>query len=149
MTHQNFIIMTVNQILNTKGKQVFSVTSNITVYEAIKVMGEKNIGAVLIIENDNLKGILSERDYARKVVLKGKSSLDTYVHEIMEDDLVTVKPSDSIDYCMGLMSSKRIRHLPVVENGTVLGLISIGDVVKGIIEMQKETIDYLHSYISQ
>ena len=149
MTHQNFIIMTVNQILNTKGKQVFSVTSNITVYEAIKVMGEKNIGAVLIIENDNLKGILSERDYARKVVLKGKSSLDTYVHEIMEDDLVTVKPSDSIDYCMGLMSSKRIRHLPVVENNTVLGLISIGDVVKGIIEMQKETIDYLHSYISQ
>jgi CBS domain-containing protein len=149
MTHQNFIIMTVNQILNTKGKQVFSVTSNITVYEAIKVMGEKNIGAVLIIENDNLKGILSERDYARKVVLKGKSSLDTYVHEIMEDDLVTVKPSDSIDYCMGLMSSKRIRHLPVVENGTVLGLISIGDVVKGIIEMQKETIDYLNSYISQ
>jgi CBS domain-containing protein len=141
--------MTVNQILNTKGKQVFSVTSNITVYEAIKVMGEKNIGAVLIIENDNLKGILSERDYARKVVLKGKSSLDTYVHEIMEDDLVTVKPSDSIDYCMGLMSSKRIRHLPVVENGTVLGLISIGDVVKGIIEMQKETIDYLNSYISQ
>lgn len=141
--------MTVNQILNTKGKQVFSVISNITVYEAIKVMGEKNIGAVLIIENDILKGILSERDYARKVVLKGKSSLDTFVHEIMEDDLITVQPSDSIDYCMGLMSSKRIRHLPVVENNTVLGLISIGDVVKGIIEMQKETIDYLHTYISQ
>ena len=141
--------MTVNQILNTKGKQVFSVTSNITVYEAIKVMGEKNIGALLIIENDYLKGILSERDYARKVVLKGKSSVDTFVHEIMEDDLITVQPSDSIDYCMGLMSSKRIRHLPVVENNTVLGLISIGDVVKGIIEMQKETIDYLHSYISQ
>ena len=141
--------MTVNQILNTKGKQVFSVTSNITVYEAIKVMGEKNIGAVLIIENDNLKGILSERDYARKVVLKGRSSLDTFVYEIMEGDLITVKPSDNIDYCMGLMSSKRIRHLPVVENNTVLGLISIGDVVKGIIEMQKETIDYLHTYISQ
>lgn len=141
--------MTVNQILNTKGKQVFSVTSNITVYEAIKVMGEKNIGAVLIIENDNLKGILSERDYARKVVLKGKSSLNTFVYEIMEDDLITVLPSDSIDYCMGLMSTKRIRHLPVVENGTILGLISIGDVVKGIIEMQKETIDYLHTYISQ
>ena len=141
--------MTVNQILNTKGKQVFSVTSNITVYEAIKVMGEKNIGALLIIENDNLKGILSERDYARKVVLKGKSSADTFVHEIMEDDLITVQPSDSIDYCMGLMSSKRIRHLPVVENNTVLVLISIGDLVKGIIEMQKETIDYLHSYISQ
>ena len=142
-------MMTVNQILNTKGKQVFSVTSNITVYEAIKVMGEKNIGALLIIENDNLKGILSERDYARKVVLKGKSSLDTFVYEIMEDDLITVQPSDSIDYCMGLMSSKRIRHLPVVENNNVLGLISIGDVVKGIIEMQKETIDYLHTYISQ
>jgi CBS domain-containing protein len=141
--------MTVNQILNTKGKHVFSVTSNITVYEAIKVMGEKNIGAVLIIENENLKGILSERDYARKVVLKGRSSLDTFVYEIMEDDLITVQPSDNIDYCMELMSSRRIRHLPVVENNTVLGLISIGDVVKGIIEMQKETIDYLHTYISQ
>lgn len=141
--------MTVNQILNTKGKQVFSVTSNITVYEAIKVMGEKNIGAILIIENEALKGILSERDYARKIVLKGKSSLDTFVHEIMEEDLITVKSSDTIDYCMELMNGKRIRHLPVLENGTVLGLISIGDVVKGIIEMQKETINYLHTYITQ
>jgi CBS domain-containing protein len=141
--------MTVNQILNQKGKQIFSVPSTITVYEAIKVMGEKNIGALLIIENESLKGILSERDYARKVVLKGRSSLDTFVHEIMEDEVITVKPSDNIDYCMELMSSKRIRHLPVVENGTVLGIISIGDVVKGIIEMQKETIDYLHTYISQ
>lgn len=141
--------MTVNQILNQKGKGIFSVSSTLSVYEAIKVMGEKNIGALLIIENDILKGILSERDYARKVVLKGRSSANTFVHEIMEDELITVKPSDNIDYCMELMSTKRIRHLPVLENNTVLGIISIGDVVKGIIEMQKETIDYLHTYISQ
>lgn len=141
--------MTVNQILSTKGKEVYSVLSTITVFEALKVMGEKNIGAVLIIEEGVLKGLLSERDYARKIVLKDKSSRETFVHEIMEKDLVTVKPSDNLDYCMELMSTKRIRHLPVLENDTVIGIISIGDVVKAIIEIQKETIKYLDSYISQ
>ena len=141
--------MTVNQILNAKGNQVFSVVSTISVYEAIKVMGEKNIGAILIIEDSSLKGVLSERDYARKVVLKGKSSLDTFVYEIMEDHVITVSPFDNIDYCMELMSSHRVRHLPVIENNAVVGIISIGDVVKAIIEKQKETIEYLHTYISQ
>lgn len=141
--------MTVNQILSTKGKEVYSVLSTITVFEALKVMGEKNIGAVLIIEEGVLKGLLSERDYARKIVLKDKSSRETFVHEIMEKDLVTVKPTDNLDYCMELMSTKRIRHLPVLENDTVIGIISIGDVVKAIIEIQKETIKYLDSYISQ
>lgn len=141
--------MTVNQILNTKGSQVYSIPSTITVYEALKVMGKENIGAILVIEGAVLKGVLSERDYARKIVLKDKSSRDTFVHEIMEDDVVTVKPTDNIDFCMGLMSSKRIRHLPVIENDTVVGVISIGDVVKAIIELQKETIKYLDSYISQ
>jgi len=141
--------MTVNQILNTKEKEVFSVVSTITVYDAIKVMGEKNIGAILIIEDSVLKGVLSERDYARKVVLKGRSSLDTYVYEIMEDDLITISPYDNIDYCMELMSANRVRHLPVVENNAVVGIISMGDVVKAIIEKQKETIEHLHSYISQ
>ncbi|SEF72506.1 CBS domain-containing protein [Flavobacterium urumqiense] len=140
--------MTVNQILSTKGKEVYSIVSTITVYEALKVMGEKNIGAVLIIEDDVLKGVLSERDYARKIVLKDKSSKKTYVNEIMEKEVFTVKSSDNLDYCMELMSTKRIRHLPVVENDQTVGIISMGDVVKAIIEIQKETIQHLDSYIS-
>lgn len=140
--------MTVNQILSTKGKQVHSIVSTLTVYEALKVMGEKNIGAVLIIEGTELKGILSERDYARKIVLKDKSSKKTHVSEIMETEIFTVKPSDNLDYCMELMSTKRIRHLPVIENNQTIGIISIGDVVKAIIEKQKETIQHLDSYIS-
>ncbi len=140
--------MTVNQILSTKGKEVHSILSTITVYEALKVMGEKNVGAVLIIEDNDLKGILSERDYARKIVLKNKSSKETFVNEIMEKDVVTVKPSDNIDYCMELMTAKRIRHLPVSENDVIIGIVSIGDVVKAIIELQKNTIQYLDSYIS-
>jgi CBS domain-containing protein len=141
--------MTVNQIISAKGKTVYSILSTITVYDALKVMGEKNIGAILIIEDNVLKGVLSERDYARKIVLKGKSSRDTFVHEIMEKDLITVRPSDNIDYCMEVMSNNRIRHLPVLENNMVVGIISIGDVVKSIIEIQKETIEHLNSYISQ
>lgn len=141
--------MTVNQILSTKGKAVFSIHSTITVYEALKVMSEKNIGALLIIEETVLKGIFSERDYARKIVLKDKSSKETIVHEIMETNLFTVKPSDNLDYCMELMNSNRIRHLPVIENDTVCGIITIGDVVKAIIDIQKETIKQLDSYISQ
>ncbi len=142
-------VMTVNQILSTKGKEVYSVLSTITVYEALGVMSEKNIGAILIIEDTVLKGILSERDYARKIALKAKSSKKTFVYEIMEKEVVTVKPSDSLDYCMELMDSKRVRHLPVSENNTVIGIISISDVVKAIIEMQKATIKHLDSYISQ
>jgi CBS domain-containing protein len=141
--------MTVNQILSNKGKEVYSVLSTITVYEALGVMSEKNIGAILIIEDTVLKGILSERDYARKIALKAKSSKKTFVYEIMEKDVVTVKPSDSLDYCMELMDSKRVRHLPVKENETIIGIISISDVVKAIIEMQKATIKHLDSYISQ
>jgi CBS domain-containing protein len=141
--------MTVNQIISAKGKTVYSILSTISVYDALKVMGEKNIGAILIIEDNVLKGVLSERDYARKIVLKGKSSRDTFVHEIMEKDLITVRPSDNIDYCMEVMSNNRIRHLPVLENNMVVGIISIGDVVKSIIEIQKETIEHLNSYISQ
>lgn len=140
--------MTVNQILSEKGADVYSIISTISVYDALKVLGEKNVGAVLVIEEGVLKGILSERDYARKIVLKNKASKDTVVSEIMETNLITVGPTDSLDYCMELMSSKRIRHLPVVEVGRVLGVISIGDVVKSIIEVQKETIQHLDSYIN-
>jgi len=140
--------MTVNQILSIKGNEVHSIVSTITVYEALKVMGEKNVGAVLVIEDNLLKGVLSERDYARKIVLKNKASKDTFVSEIMERNVITVKPTDNLDYCMEMMSTKRIRHLPVVDDNAVLGVISIGDVVKSIIEIQKETIQHLDSYIS-
>jgi len=142
------INMTVNQILSTKGDYVYSIVSSISVYDAIKVMGEKNVGAILIIEDDQLKGILSERDYARKIVLQGKSSKNTLVNEIMVSKVVTVQPTDDLDYCMELMISRRIRHLPVIENDKVIGLVSIGDVVKSIIEKQKETIQLLDSYIN-
>jgi len=141
--------MTVNQILNTKGKNVYSVLSTTTVYEALKVMGEKNIGAILVIDGTDLKGILSERDYARKIVLKDKSSKETFVHEIMESTVFSVNLSNNIEDCMELMSTKRIRHLPVLEDGIVVGIISISDVVKAIIEIQKDTINHLNSYISQ
>ena len=141
--------MTVNQILSSKGKEVYSILSTHTVYEALSVMSEKNIGAILIIEDTVLKGVLSERDYARKVVLKSKSSKKTFVHEIMETDVVTVTPSDNLEFCMELMSTKRVRHLPVLENSIVIGIISISDVVKAIIAMQKDTIQHLNSYISQ
>ncbi|MGL3001167.1 CBS domain-containing protein [Flavobacterium sp. RSSB_23] len=141
--------MTVNQILSTKGKDVYSILSTNTVYEALTVMSEKNIGAILIIEEGVLKGILSERDYARKIVLKSKSSKKALVSEIMVTEVFTVSPSDKLEYCMELMSTKRVRHLPVVENDVVIGIISISDVVKAIIEMQKETIAHLNSYITQ
>ncbi len=140
--------MTVNQILSTKGNDVYSVVSTISVYDAIKIMSEKNVGAILVIEEGKLKGIFSERDYARKVILKDKSSKTMLVQEIMVTNVFTVKPTDDLDNCMEMMISRRIRHLPVVENDTVIGLISIGDVVKSIIEKQKETIQLLDSYIN-
>lgn len=141
--------MTVNQIVSKKGGHVHTVLPNITVYDALKVMCEKNIGAILVIEDDVLKGILSERDYARKVVLKDKTSKFTLVHEIMETNFTAVNPTDSIDYCMELMSTQRVRHLPVIENSILVGIISIGDVVQAIIEVQKDTIEHLNTYITQ
>jgi len=140
--------MTVNQIISVKGCQVHSIVSTITVYDALKVMGEKNVGALLVIEKGEIVGILSERDYARKIVLKNKASKDTLVGDIMGTGIITVTPTDDINFCMGLMSGKRIRHLPVVENNVVLGVVSIGDIVKAIIEDQKEIIHHLDSYIN-
>lgn len=140
--------MKVEQILNKKGKEVFSVLPSITVYEALVSMSEKNIGAILVVEDQKLVGILSERDYARKIALKDKSSKQTFVHEIMANKVITVKPTDDLDYCMELMYTKKIRHLPVLDNEKIVGLVSIGDVVKSIIDLQKDTIQYLDSYIS-
>jgi CBS domain-containing protein len=140
--------MKVSDILKAKGSNVYTVNPEITVYEALKIMGEKNIGALLVMEDNNVKGIISERDYARKIILQGKSSSDTPVKEIMTEKVITVMPEDDIEKCMELMSGRKIRHLPVVKEGNVLGIISITDVVTAIIEVQKNTISQLESYIS-
>jgi len=142
-------MLKVADILKTKGSNVFSVLPDSSVYDALKIMGEKNIGALMVIENDELKGIFSERDYARKVVLVNRTSRDTKISEIMTPNVITISPSDTIDHCMEQMSQKRIRHLPVALDGKITGIISISDVVTAIIQMQKETISHLHDYISQ
>jgi CBS domain-containing protein len=142
-------MLKVADILKTKGSKVFSILPGNSVYEALQIMGEKNIGALMVIEDDQLKGIFSERDYARKIVLVNRNSKDTFISEIMTANVITVSPSDSIEHCMELMSGKKIRHLPVTHNGIVAGLISISDVVTAIIESQKETISHLQNYISQ
>lgn len=139
---------TVQQILNTKPLQVFSVTANTSVLDALKLMTEKNISALLIIENEQLLGIFTERDYARKIVLQGKVSINTPISEAMTSNPITVTPSDSIDLCMQIMTEKHIRHLPVVAENKAIGMVSIGDVVKFIIADQKQTISQLESYIS-
>jgi CBS domain-containing protein len=141
--------MKVADILKSKGSNVYSITSNLSVYDALKIMGEKNVGALLVIENEQLLGIISERDYARKIILKGKTSHETLVREIMTEKVISVEPEDNIETCMEFMSEKHIRHLPVVKDGKVTGIISITDVVTAIIASQKETISLLHDYISQ
>jgi CBS domain-containing protein len=139
----------VEQLLGAKGNKVYSVTSDVMIYEALKIMGENNIGALPIIENDELKGIVSERDYARKVILQGKSSKTTSVAEIMTSNVITVNMDNSIEDCMLLMSNKKIRHLPVIgKDGKVSGILSVSDIVKVIIQNQKEVIDSLHTYIA-
>jgi len=138
----------VKHLLDTKQAIIISVSENISVLDALKVMTEKNISAVLVIEDEQLRGIFTERDYARKIILQGKSSKDTLIKEAMTANLITIKFSDSIDHCMELMTDKHIRHLPVVENDEVKGMVSIGDVVKFIIADQKQTISQLESYIS-
>ncbi|GAA4212262.1 CBS domain-containing protein [Pedobacter jeongneungensis] len=138
----------VKHLLDTKQAIIISVPENISVLDALKVMTEKNISAVLVMEYEQLQGIFTERDYARKIILQGKSSKDTLIKEAMTANPITIKFSDSIDHCMELMTDKHIRHLPVVENGEVKGMVSIGDVVKFIIADQKQTISQLESYIS-
>lgn len=138
----------VKHLLDTKQARIISVSENISVLDALKVMTEKNISAVLIMENDKLSGIFTERDYARKIILQGKSSKDTLISEAMTANPITISFSDTIDYCMELMTDKHIRHLPIVENNEVKGMVSIGDVVKFIIADQKQTISQLESYIS-
>lgn len=139
---------TVQQILDSKPVQIFSVTSATSVLDALKLMTEKNISAVLVMDGDQLSGIFTERDYARKIVLHGKSSKDTTISEAMTPTPITVSANDSIEICMEIMTDKHIRHLPIAENGKVIGMVSIGDVVKFIIADQKQTISQLESYIN-
>lgn len=139
---------TVSQVLSSKPAQVYSVSPETTVFEALEVMMNKNISALVVMQGNDLRGIFTERDYARKIVLKGKSSRDTPVSEIMTAELITVSPSDTIEHCMNIMTERHIRHLPVIQDNQVSGMISIGDVVKSIIEVQRSTIEQLQSYIS-
>lgn len=142
-------MITVAGILQSKPTEIFSVLPGTTVYEAIKILGEKNIGALPVVENDRLCGIFSERDYARKIILQNRKSRETAISEIMTATVITVTPKDSIDLCMEIMSSKKIRHLPVMEDTKLVGIISIGDVVTAVIQSQKETISHLQNYIAQ
>lgn len=140
----------VKDILKSKGNAVFSVEPNVTVYQAIEQMCQRNIGGLLIVENGKLLGIFTERDYARKLILKGKSSKDTPISDLMTKNPFTVTTGNSIEECMQLMTNKHIRHLPVVDDDEKLaGMISIGDVVRFVIEEQKSIIEHLESYISQ
>ncbi|MDX2048559.1 MAG: CBS domain-containing protein [Chitinophagaceae bacterium] len=138
----------VRNILESKNHVLFSITPETTVYRALEVMVEKNVSALLVTRNEELVGIFTERDYARKVVLKGKVSKETLISEIMTGSLITVTPDTSIDDCMRLMTDRFIRHLPVVEADNLIGIISIGDVVKFIIEEQKFIIENMEHYIT-
>jgi len=139
---------TVAQLLRTKGHQVLSVSPDIPVFEALEVMAEKNVGALLVLEGERLVGIFSERDYARKVILKGKASKETPVREIMSSHVLYIRPEQTIEDCMALMTDKRVRHLPVMEEGKLVGVISIGDVVKAVIAEQEFMIEQLQNYIT-
>ncbi len=138
---------TVKQLLHGKTRELCTVTSGTRVFEALKQMAENDIGALLVVDNGKLAGIISERDYARKVILRGKSSHDTLVSEIMTERLVCVQPKNTVDECMALMTDKRIRHLPVLEDDRLVGVLSIGDLVKETISDQEITIKQLESYI--
>ncbi|MBZ4187360.1 CBS domain-containing protein [Niabella beijingensis] len=137
----------VSNILARKGHDTISIPPSTTVYQALELMADKNIGALVVMTGENYLGIITERDYSRKVILKGKHSSDTTVEEIMSTDLPHISPEDSVEHCMELMSDKNIRYLPVFINARLAGIISISDVVKETILQQKETINHLQDYI--
>ena len=139
---------TVQQLQESKDNNVWSISPETTVFEGLKVMAEKNIGALLVTRDDKLIGIFSERDYARKVILKGKASKDTTIGELMTREVVYTTPEASLDECMALMTAKHIRHLPILKNGKLTGLLTLGDVVKQIISNQEFKIQELEKYIS-
>lgn len=139
---------TLKQILDQKGYEIYSVSPKNTVYEALQLMGEKGIGAVLVFDSNKLVGILSERDYARKIVLKEKTSKHSLVEEIMSKDVIYVESNRTDDECLALMVNKRVRHLPVCEGEDIIGFISIGDVVKAVIDSKEFVIEQLTNYIT-
>ncbi len=138
---------TVNRILRAKGNRIFTISPDLCVYNALEIMVENNVSSLVVVEDENLVGIFTERDYARKVILKGKSSKETSIGEIMSVNVITVTPDSTVDECMQLMTGKFIRHLPVLENGKMVGIVSIGDLVKYIIEEQKFIIENMEHYI--
>ncbi|MBA3833140.1 MAG: CBS domain-containing protein [Chthoniobacterales bacterium] len=139
---------TIETILGNKPRPIWSVSPDATIYDAIAMMAEKNVGALLVMENEKLVGIISERDYSRKVMLKGKTSRDSFVREIMTTELTTAHPRETVEECLRFMTDKRIRHLPVVAEGELRGVISIGDLVKHVISAQSATLEQLKDYIS-
>jgi CBS domain-containing protein len=140
-------MITVRQLLDRKGRAIYSVSPSDPVLAAIRLMADHHIGALLVMQGDTLTGILSERDYARKVILLGRAADQTSVSQIMTSQVTTIAPEDTVDHCMRIVTEQRIRHLPVVENNRVVGVVSIGDLVKAVIEDQQHTIEQLESYI--
>ena len=138
----------ISEILQHKGNAIWTVSPSATVFEAIQMMAEKNIGALLVMDQDKLVGIMSERDYTRKVALKGKSSKETPVRDILSGNMFSVKPNHSVEECLRLMTEHRVRHLPVLEGNKVVGIVSIGDLVNWVISAQSSTIHQLETYIS-
>ena len=140
-------MMNVRQLLDRKGRTVFSIAPDAAVLEAIRMMAERHVGALLVMRRDELAGIVSERDYARKVILMGRSSADTPVRDIMSSPVLTVQPEATVEKCMQIMTEHRVRHLPVAEGGRIVGMVSIGDLVKAVIAEQQHQIEQLESYI--
>lgn len=138
----------VKHLLDSKGREIISIVQDASVLDAIKLMAERSIGSLLVMDGDALKGIVTERDYARKVIIKGRASETTPVADIMTTDLITASPDQTVNECMTLMTRKRIRHLPVIIDSKVAGMISIGDLVQAIISDQQEEIEQLEQYIS-
>lgn len=138
---------TIGEVLNLKGKHVWCVSPDTMVFDAIQMMADKNIGALLVVEDDRLVGIISERDYTRKVILKGKASKQTAVREILSGQVVSATPSHTVEDCLHLMTDHRVRHLPVLDGNRIVGVISIGDLVNWIISAQNTTIQQLQTYI--
>lgn len=138
----------VKHLLDSKGREIISIAANASVLDAIKLMADKAVGSLLVMDGDALKGIVTERDYARKVIIKGRASESTEVGEIMTVEVVTAAVDQTVSTCMSVMSDRRIRHLPVVDNDKVVGMISIGDLVQAIIADQQEEIEHLEQYIS-
>ena len=139
---------TIEAILGQKGTEIFSVSPEALVFEAVELMATKNVGALLVVENDRLVGLISERDYTRKVMLRGKKSRETQVREIMSSDLTIVTPREPVENCLRMMTDKRVRHLPVLDGDTIRAVISIGDLVKWVIATQSAAIQHLERYIS-